>query len=291
MTKHYWLATLAVIMVTLMSSTYAQSMGEAPGRQETGSKHNEPKANVPLEIGPAIQKDIHSIATALDAANRKQPSKAEETRADRNLDAQEKMAAAVPYMFGVGFSEMLITLGGVFLVWRTLKATWAAKNEAQRAADAAEKSLQQTDAHGRQAMRAYVSAFRRTSQRRGATVICELFFKNFGTTPAYKAAWDSEIWVDGIVPTVPEIDLKNASTITIVPDGEFSNTLRLTISDDDWAEIGAGKKYIWCTGLLEYLDTFGERRFLSYRFFAANDCLVEAKEEKMYISDAGNDSN
>jgi hypothetical protein len=110
------------------------------------------------------------------------------------------MAYWARLMFFIGSVEILVTAAGVFLVYRTLRATWAAKDEAKRAADAAEKTLEQAERHGKQGMRAYVGVehldFRVTSQVKGYVPVnpaasnvtypdyLVIKVKNYGQTPA-----------------------------------------------------------------------------------------------------------
>lgn len=156
MLRRYWLPVLAVVGL-LAVAAHAQGVSDHAARKPSATQGQpKPKADSPPAIPVAVQNDIHSIASALKAANEKKPSADEDKRARDNLKAQQDTAYWARYMFWVGFGELIVTGAGVFLVWRTLKASWAAAREAKRAADAANASLNHAKESTERQLRAYV---------------------------------------------------------------------------------------------------------------------------------------
>ncbi|HWY62738.1 MAG TPA: hypothetical protein VNW15_12630 [Rhizomicrobium sp.] len=141
---------VAAFGIVLAGGAHTQPIGNNAGsKPSTQESHPKPKPDAPPTIPVSVQNDIHSIASALNAANQKKPSATDEDRAKRYLQSQEDMAKWAGRMFSVGIGEILITLAGVILVWRTLFHT-------RRTATAAENTVTQTDIHAQQELRAYV---------------------------------------------------------------------------------------------------------------------------------------
>jgi hypothetical protein len=138
MLKRYRPPVLAVIGLIISAEAQAEVVRhDAKSHSAVQQGQAKPKADAPPSIPVAVQYDIHRAARALDAANDQKPSSTDE----RNAKAQEDVAWWTPGLFFLGTVEMFLTSAGVFLVWRTLEASWAAQREAKRAADAAEKAL------------------------------------------------------------------------------------------------------------------------------------------------------
>ena len=145
MSRCYWLPILAVIGF-LAGSVQAETVSHGTsGQRSTNQSSEKPNDNALPTIPAAVQGDVHSIAGALEAANRKPESPNEK----RNADAQVKVAWWTPMIFGIASFEALITAIGVALVGFTLHYT-------SRAATAAEGTLEETRTNARKELRAYI---------------------------------------------------------------------------------------------------------------------------------------
>ena len=250
---------------------------------------------------PASSKSGWSVETSSRSTNDSTRLGCEQRTAAYNatedLDAQRRMAVGteqlVHWSRSTYFGTLLIGVLDVFLILATLVvASWAAV-EARRAARAAENSLTQAGENGRRSMRAYVSCCARTATRRGKTAEIEIVLKNFGNTPAYKLAWDFDVWVGALSDPadVPAVEVSNAPTMNLPPSDTVSQFMYYELIEDDIANIESGVSALWCTGIVEYLDTFNERCFTSFRFYATSSELIELTAVKLFIGDKGNDSN
>jgi hypothetical protein len=133
---------LGILILALLASgpAFTQSVGHhARNDASAAESSRKPSRNAkPNDLVP-IQDAVNRVASALETANKKQPSKQDEDYSRRNVEAQESLVFWAPFMFGVGVVETLVTLVGVIFVWRTLKAAWATKTEAERAANEAKR--------------------------------------------------------------------------------------------------------------------------------------------------------
>jgi hypothetical protein len=203
-----------LILLLTAGAAHAQGVGHNSGRDASPEQsQSKPKADTQPSIPMAVQNDIHGIASALEAANKKQQSDEEKKQARSNLAAQEKIAAWAPWVFWAAFGEMIVTAFGIFLIWRTLKASWTAANEARRQANAAEKSLDQTKLTSESELRAWVDIdvtmqeFRRSEET--VTFVVEIKLMNIGKTPAPKT------WISHSIRPASAIVLNNGGAPTI----------------------------------------------------------------------------
>jgi hypothetical protein len=86
-------------------------------------------------LPPNLQADLDRIARAIETANVRPDTAAEEQLAKDNLQAQREMAMWAGRMFYVVVFEAAVILLGVILVGFTLAATRQAVREAKRSAD------------------------------------------------------------------------------------------------------------------------------------------------------------
>jgi hypothetical protein len=309
MSRRYWLPILAVVGL-LAGGVQAQPISHgASGDAHPGKSQHKPKSDAPPSIPLSVQDDIHSIARALEAANKKPDAPKDNSEPDqyakKNLEDQSRMAFWAAGMFWVGLLELIVTLVGVGLVWRTLKATWATKDEAKRAADSAadavtkaQDTMEQAERHARQELRAYFSISKRECSiptAAGFTQI-RLKIKNCGSTPAYRFHQSLSAWVDTypIPLNRPSIrdGIKFRGKLYIGPGEEIRQQSRVRIFEADIPEIRAGKKAIWCSGVIHYRDAFGVSRCLKHESFASWAMLFEdADDRRMWISQKNNESD
>jgi hypothetical protein len=149
----------------------------------------------------------------------KPKSAEEEDRAKRDLAAQERMAYWAKWMFWAAFSTVVLTMVGIFLIWRTLihtrhaaeaardmvvegaRATAAANTatgEAKRQADLAEESVKRLE-------RPYIYIFgvHRIETGEGDTNQVVYSVANFGRTPARITILAAGMSIDPKEPTDP----------------------------------------------------------------------------------------
>jgi hypothetical protein len=140
----FFVAKGSLVAVVLLALTTGHADAQAirrDGGSYSSSRNGQtkPQADEPPSISAATENDIRRIASALETANQKQPTAEEQDQARRNLAAQEKIADWAPAVFWVALVELLVTAAGVFLIWRTLEASWTSAREAKRTADEAKR--------------------------------------------------------------------------------------------------------------------------------------------------------
>ena len=162
-----WEEQRAVNLETALGNTHPQNHKSAP--LPNGNVTGEPEAS------------------ALDQSNDQEVRKHQRREleiAERDLIAQEKMAF---YTFGM----MILTAFGVLLIWRTLRYTRTAADEARRAANAAVETVeatrdtvQVTRGIGEAQVRAYVSQPNVGVSFRHGYYAVSIECRNHGTSPA-----------------------------------------------------------------------------------------------------------
>jgi hypothetical protein len=188
------IARRGLIAVALTIGLGLMTAGSAQPQQRTDTNGNAQQTQIQIAPQPkpvvpsVIQNDIDRIAHALEAANNKQPTTDEKQRTERDLEAEENIAKWGMWLVFVGGFEALITAAGVFLVWRTLRASWAA-------AAAAEKAVTETRRIGEAQVRAYLSIqtvrvqFRNDWLPGEAFPSVEIGASNSGQSPARYFLW------------------------------------------------------------------------------------------------------
>jgi hypothetical protein len=215
-----------------------------------------------------VQDALQRIAGALEAQKDKQETADERDRADRDLNAQETMANWSRYVVFIAGLEALITLAGVFLVWRTLVHTRAAAEAARDAVTEAKtataQAKRQTDGAedaSKRELRAYLSVeplgLRCLVGRE--EVIGLVSVHNVGHLPAGRVHVVSHMLLSPAKATT--MDRQDADDLTVVrtvqPGAAF------TQGTDDTPHVSAvnhGGVYIFVFGAAFYDDGYGKRR-------------------------------
>jgi hypothetical protein len=251
-----------------MGQVYAEAVGNnATGKPPVQQSQPKPKPDAFPAIPITVQNDVHNIARALEDASKKQPSRQEQDSAATYLQTQEDLATWAGRMFWVGLAEILVTAAGVFLVWRTLKATWAAKNEAKRAADAAgdtvtkaKETMEQAERHARQELRGYLSVepigIRQLSDSNDC--IGQVSVKNVGKVPAKCVAVFVNMRLSGQRDTEFNVQRDPDDVLRTIQPGAF-----MTQGSENYlpiSEVVKAGKYVYVFGAVYYEDGFGEDR-------------------------------
>lgn len=192
------------------------------------------------------------------------PASRPEVRSERDLDAQEGMAVA-GYMVAVFAAlQALLTAGGMWLLWKTLKATRAAVTEAQEATRAAQDAVIVTKDAAERQLRAYVNVSAAQS-RWSPTLRALIEIKNSGQTPGY----DLTHWTATGFGTSDRADFsddppRQASVLgaggtqtTETPVAPGNGTIHEAFRS------GSVTMFVW--GRIDYRDAFGVRRMTAYR--------------------------
>jgi hypothetical protein len=268
MSRRYWLPLIAVVGLTL--PVHAQSVGNQSAHKPSATQGApKPKADAPPAISVAVQDDIKRIARALETANDKPESAAEKSRAEQDLQAQKDMVTWARGMFWAGVAELLLTVAGVLLIWRTLRASWAAAREAKRAADAAHTALEDSRISSEQQLRAYVNVSKMRAKLEGNLLWFKIIFVNAGQTPAHGLRSAMNIWMDTFAianeEPVPTIEFEKLEGGTLEPRGRYFVQKPFALTEDQLADVQAYKRSVWCDGRLEYVDVFGSKKTVSFR--------------------------
>jgi hypothetical protein len=122
---------IAAIYSLLSLSVFAQTVSDGPGSQPSAPNANQqPKSDNPPLTLEAVQRELGSITRAIEAHKDDAEAKRKEQREESDLKAQWQMARWAKYAVYVAIGALILTVAGVFLIWRTLIHT-------RRAADAA----------------------------------------------------------------------------------------------------------------------------------------------------------
>jgi hypothetical protein len=272
MSRSYWLPIVAVVGLALAGATNAQAISHNGGRHTRAHQaQTKPKTDAQPSALIAVQNDIQRVARALEAANDKQPSPAEQQQASDNLEAQQGMVKWARWMFCAAVLEALITASGVWLVYRTLyhtriasKAARDAVVEAGRAADAANTSIEVTREIGQKQVRAYLHCIEAKYMLVNDGIWCWPIVKNTGQSPAKNVRLDANarVWIvhaDGTT----NLDVSNprGGGVPPVPAGGTENGMLMF---DNPIKLGDGtgererlNPAFDIRGLLTWEDVFG----------------------------------
>ena len=172
---------LVLGLVLAAGAANAQGIGhDSRGHESPGHQANpEPKPQ-PSDLA-AIKDQIQSIVAALQAANNKTESPEEKDRANRDLAAQEQIAAWAPAVFWVALAELIVTSAGVVIVWMTLQAAWEDISESRR--------IGQAQVRAYVSIKAVVVDFMTDFVPGLAVARINIVAKNHGQSPARNFVW------------------------------------------------------------------------------------------------------
>jgi hypothetical protein len=186
---------------------------------------------------------------------------------NQDLQAQQDMA----YWAGALFvSSTILTLIGIFLLWRTLLATQQTLAESQKATEAAQAAVSVTRQIGMVQSRAYltVETIRFRNVEIGKQIAFDLKLKNFGQTPAKKVKAICRC-LDGFGESQGHVSFqgpRSAQSLRSQPDVSPSGpialaaTSRVHVTPEILAQINAGELNIIGVAIVTYKDIFGIRR-------------------------------
>ena len=166
-------------------------------------------------------------------------------------------------MAGIGAFEAILTAAGIFLVWRTLRASWAARDEAERAADAAEKSVKVARNIGRAQVRAYLSCSDSTYFVHSSGITVWPRFKNSGQSPTRRISVRGNLTISWGINTFGK---GQTCGVGPIQSGQEGNGM-LTFDDIPEAAIQAvleGGGGLSVRGIVEWTDVFKAVDHLAY---------------------------
>jgi hypothetical protein len=226
---------LAVVLAANTASLHGVSRNGG-ANTAAAQNHTQPKAGLQPSDSVAIQNAIKGITAALVAANNKQPSKEEKEEARRNLKAQENLANWAPWMFDLGFAEIVVTGGGILVLLLTLS---------------------ETRRIGQAQVRSYLSSEESKYVIEGGSVWCWPMFKNNGQSPASSVSAIARLTVigEGYVHRTGY----EATTITTIPSGHAGNGMFAfaAIPAKDLERLMEGQSFS-VEGHFKWHDVFGK---------------------------------
>jgi hypothetical protein len=175
----------------------------------------------------------------------------------------------------------LVFVGGaqVWLFYRQLKFIREGLVDAKEASDAAKLSAQVADESlklsretAQRQLRAYVfvkdgSVIRKTNDNGQISISAQFCIRNFGLTPAYKFRTTYDVMVlETGSEDFPDIHNDSERLSTISPNGEINGSHDIVTSDLDRCEIDKGLKSVFIFGRFDYVDAFGDKRYLKFYF-------------------------
>lgn len=282
MSLSYWRPIVALAgWLALASHTQAQIVSEAnSGKPNAAERNSSPTDN----LGPAlarIEEGIKSVASAIEATQADPYAKADQKRGDSDLKAQQEMARWAFWMFIAAAASVFLTGVGVFLIWRTLKATRDTLKEARRTTDTAikaaetaeftnkiaEATVDETRVSNERQLRAYVHVAN-ASMDASSNPIIRFTIKNHGQTPAKN--------LSVIIRTVIQKSIDEREELSDTPDGtEYGPRLlapkaetTIPIECSDYLvhrRFKNSDKRIYLYGRIVYKDTFDKMRFTQFQ--------------------------
>lgn len=254
--------TLVVVFALAAGATHAQGVHhDSRSGASDQVRADEPKADAPPSIPSAVQKDIHSVSRALETLSAKK--KPDEDSAKRAADAAEQAAYWAFWMVVVAGVETFVTALGVLLVGFTLKATWAAKDEAKRAADAAEGTLQETRDNTRLELRAYLSVEPGGINYTDTPGHCmgHIVVRNVGKLPASNVFVEAHIKMGPRDMPQPGVAVDPKVVPRVIQPGALMRQGTKEI-DSPIPDIVLGHAFVW--GVVYYDDGYSRRRFTRF---------------------------
>lgn len=162
-------------------------------QERPAETQEQPKTETkPLDLTP-LQDRIESVTRAIESLKDNPDAAAEKERGDSDLRAQWEMAKWAKWLFGTTVATIILTMAGLFLIWRTLvhtkHAAVAAKEmveEAKRTTKAAEDAVVETRRIGEAQVRAHLSIENPGIAARTETNCLQVSFvvRNYGNTVA-----------------------------------------------------------------------------------------------------------
>jgi hypothetical protein len=222
---------------------------------------------------PATSHDAKSIKKLLDpqiSVAEPRPSQ-RELAADRreieDLAAQKEMAKWAFWMLVASVVGSLLTIVGLFFVWRTLHHT-------RRAADYARDSVDDGRDIAANQLRAYVGprAVNYTFDPVGGGFGASTEVSNFGQTPAFQFRHIASLnWLPFPITALPDIGLPSEAVHTLYPtQNTYINTSLPMLQDRVDALRNANGCFL-LSFIIEYFDHQGKRHLRCHRFYATNN--------------------
>jgi hypothetical protein len=267
------LGTLALLLaLCLAGSAHTEPVTQDAGRAESANEgEKQPPADVQPKLALTIQDILQRIARAIEAGNNKQETAEERKRAERDLDAQETMAQWARYVAWVAGAEALITLVGVFLVWRTLRhtrtaalAAQAAVTEAQNAVAQAKRQANDAGRASARELRAYISVVPLGINRLAGKEfgMGHVGVRNVGKLPARNVAvvvrMEGADWRTAVFDVPPDLPPTDR---VVQPGAEMRQGSRDEIGI---GALCAADNYTFVWGVVYYDDGYGVRRFTRF---------------------------
>lgn len=264
MPRGNWLPHIATIGLIFLAGTPAYGRSNKSGNQSgVQVTQKAPKADTAPSSTAPIERDAKRIARALEEENAAQNSKANQNRAERNVEAQEKLAKWAPWMFGVGTAETVVTLVGVVLVGFTLR-------ESKRSADAAQALLTSADRPHVVVEYIQVDPFDKGPEPERDSVRLAWRFINHGDDLAFLTGYSilTSIQPVGTLDDPPDMEIQKIYW-PLAPKQAWGTPInaakrKKVFTEDLRTEILDDKMAFYCMGSMNYNDPAGDSH--SHRF-------------------------
>jgi hypothetical protein len=217
-------------------------------------------------------------------------------RSEDDLRAQQEMACWARNMFLTAIAQTLLSVLGVILIYRTLRATRDAVDEARAATKAAEDAVDVTRETAQRQLRAYVFVDNVlvTDDGENGSSHALLKLRNTSTTPAYKVRSSVQIEFNHdrrATYNPPELEGEDQKTIMMDIGGGGYRSRPYTRKARDFTDqksIRATDCYIHVFGKVSYADCFGIKRHGRFHFVGRAEARSTGTIEMDY-ADQGNE--
>lgn len=224
-----------------------------------------PQPVEPLDLAP-LNEHLDRIHKSIEALKAPPESLDENRRAEGDLKAQQDMADWAKWMAYVTGVSVLVSLGGVGLVFVTLRQNRRAMRIALAGVRRASQSVRVAEQTARRELRAYVFGHPKNVHISGTTLVSvTLALSNHGSTPASKIGMKGGVNIypyplpaDVQIP-FPQVE---ETTQTLPPGAEFPARIdvnRVVALIDD-QRLRAGTHRLYAFAVIKYRDAFGHER-------------------------------
>lgn len=258
---------VAFLCVALPANAQPNGVSKNAGSQSNSVKtQTKPLQDAPPLLPLAVQKAIERIPSVLEATNANKPSAKEEDRAERNVRAQEQLAAWGPWMFRLGVAEIILTAIGVWLLYNTLRE---AKNTSRDSAAQAKIAHQTYISSNRPKLR--MRLLRIEKPEIGKPIKVQYEVVNIGGTKAKivsnEITMRKDYWIENKRLTTSQT--RQFHFVDELRQGEAMPAIgEVMVADPQWARenIAWWSSHFFIIGMIRYMDDNGVlRRTAFYR--------------------------
>jgi hypothetical protein len=250
--------------------------GPEAGAKAADAGQEDAGGEAPQSALAAIEKAINALSSEVTHAIVGHAETAEEQQdAKADLKAQQEMALWALCVAAISGGQLVLTLVGIILLWKTLRATRDAVTEAEKATTAANAAVDVTKRSAENQLRAYVFAESATLHDMDSPPHFIINLHNTGATPAYRLkTWVGVEYCEKKLSSFLHVaSSKGEMELPVVDMGANGKRnikyTHLGYSSQDYNCIRSKDTFVYLFGGIEYRDCFGTERRGFFKFVYA----------------------